>query len=106
MKEVFLTKKSTFKALSKQITVYDKNQNLFYFFEGCNSRPSFFFNIPEGFYRIKGSFKLLPEYRNQNIELPQVERKIKPAVYKIIYRENPHKATIYYNEKTIVFDHS
>lgn len=67
------------------------------------------FNLPPGDYFVdSGSFKeMTSPVRYKLAELPPVERlSFPPYGFEIIFAENPHKCSIFWKERTIIFDKS
>jgi len=64
------------------------------------------FNLPLGIYRYNGSFiKLSSPIPINSVSLPPRERNIANGkIYKIIFGDNPHKCTIFYEPGIILFD--
>lgn len=107
MKSLVLNTKTGFSSLLP-FSVYDSRGIIFYsdkFTTVISEGKRLFFNLPKGEYLIKGFIQRLAKpIENDVIELPEPER-IKPLRnYRIVYKNNPNKCTIYYNIRLIVFD--
>lgn len=108
MKPFKLDKKTGFTNLGKKLTILDENRRYFYGSE-LVALPIDTFNLPEGIYFLKeGKIARLNEPVHYNLSvLPKPERKYKPPLdFKILFANNPNKATINWMEKSIVFDNS
>lgn len=109
MKRLVLETKTGFSSLLP-FSIYDSKGIMFYsdkFTTVIAEGKRLFFNLPRGEYLIKGFIqKLSAPVENENIQLPKPERFKPLKKYRIIYKKNPNKCTIYYNAGIIVFDTS
>ena len=109
MKSLTLTEKKGFSSLLP-FSIYDNSGVIFYsdkFTTVISEGKRLFFNLPKGEYFVKGFIqKLAKPIESENIELPRPERFKPLKKYRVIYRKNPNKCTIYYNAGLIVFDAS
>ena len=88
-------------------TIYDRWGNEFYSSTFVNKKDSerYFFNLPAGEYSYNGILEKLPKPIEQpNIILPSKERNFKPKRYKITFKSNRNKCTIYHDLGVIEFD--
>lgn len=94
---------------SKPVIIRDKNLRMFY-----NTEPYLpkvrHFNLPAHMllYDDSGNFKPLDrpvKYPLDRLPKPERKRKI-PNNFKVIFANNPHKCSVHWNEKKIVFDNS
>lgn len=102
-----VTKKTGFKNLTpKEFTIFDSNGVIFYSNKNL-VKKDISFNLPKGVYVSDTQFEVLKKpVLTPKINLPKPERKISTKGFKILYAENPNKATINYALKTITFDKS
>ncbi len=107
MVQINLNSKTGFVAHS-DFKIFDETGKLFYssLFSNkiANSEP-LKFNLPRGSYKLDGKIRRL-EYPipHKKIILPPKERFKKRQKFKIIFRENPNKCTIFWKKGLIVFD--
>ena len=94
--------------------IFDRYGNLFYsneFTEAGKKLPAkgrgtcYRFNLPAGDYKYNGVFyKLHKPLKYPLIKIPKPERKYPFKRYKIVFKDNPNKCSIYYNVGLIIFD--
>jgi len=105
-----VTTKTGFKVTdpTKPVIIRDNRGILFYSTEDMLPRVKEF-NLPIGNYLVEaGSFKPLPlPVLFTYVKLPPYERVMKddPKKFSIVFQDNPHKCSVIWNLKTIVFDH-
>ena len=93
---------------TKPILIRDNRLILFYDTESLLPRVTYF-NMPAGRYWVEKGFfseSILPRIYSLSM-LPPPERVMPdPTGFDIVFDNNPHKCSIFWDEKTIVFDNS
>jgi hypothetical protein len=109
MQKLVLTEKTGFSSILP-FKIFDTKGILFYSSEFVNKIEKGqrqYFNLPSGIWQLDGFLiKLDKPVKYKEIILPKPERKKPIATYKIVFRANPNKCSIFYNENLIVFDTS
>ena len=107
MRDLIIEEKTGFRS-SLPFTINDINGNLFYssdFTDKIKRGEVLEFNLPLGVYRYDGNFiKLSHPVNVVSISLPIRERNYNNKRYEIVFADNPHKCTIFYDEGVILFD--
>lgn len=106
MEKIICTKKSGFKPLvdGDIFYIYDYRGVIFYTNKDLKKNIKAF-NLPEGVYFSTSKFiRLKNPIKNKKIILPIKERDLKINQFKIEFKENKNKATVYYNDGLIIFD--
>lgn len=109
MKNLTLTQKTGFSSLLP-FKIFDVNGSLFYsdtFTDKIENGKRLFFNLPKGSYKYEGIIIKQPQpVKHKEIVLPKPQRNIENKNYRIIFKDNPNKCTIYYKLGLIVFDNA
>lgn len=112
MKDLILEKKTGF-LTSVPFEIYDSRGILFYssnFTQHIDRGFTLKFNMPPGKYKYNGSFVKLDkplDFNNlliNNVGLPPKQRDYNLKNYKIVFRPNKNKCSIFYNAGLIIFD--
>lgn len=107
MKKLIINSKSGFKTPDKRIKIYDQRNVIFYDSIWTKNFNGFFY-LPKGvFFTDNNFFKI--KYKPRKVKkLPKNERDLKHdwTNFRIIFKYNPHKASILHNKATIIFDNS
>lgn len=107
MKDLILENKTGFRS-TMPFTIVDNKGILFYdstFTDHISKGEPLEFNLPAGFYKYDGSFiKLDSPVKTVNFPLPPKERHYPQKRYKIVFGDNPHKCSIFYEPGIILFD--
>ena len=99
-----LDKKTGFRTMDKFIRIYDDRGQLFYF-RNPDKFP-FHFNLPKGTYSSSNTLKKTSPRKYKLPQLPRFERNNKPhKQVKLVFADNPHKASIFIDKGLIVFDY-
>lgn len=98
-----LTEKTGFKTGDSFVRIFDDRGQLFYF-RNPKKFP-FHFNLPKGTYSSGNSLKRVQPRKYKLPQLPKYERSAKKKDIKLVFANNPHKASIYIETGLIVFDY-
>lgn len=106
-----LSQKTGFKILQKNIPVIirDNRGIIFYSNEFIAEDKRKFFNLPFGRYIVDSGYfaPMANPVKYKLIHLPPKQRNFpKPFDFKIEFNRNPHKCTVHWDKKLIVFDNS
>jgi hypothetical protein len=98
--------KTGFRSNDLKIRIYDNNMDLFYSHD--RDQGATFFNLPKGTYRTTNKIYICSHPRKYKLpQLPPKERNKKvPNTLQIVYGNNPHKASIYFDLNKIFIDNS
>lgn len=110
MRKLVLDKKTGYEITDpyKPVVIRDYRGMLFYTTEPLLPKVTKF-NLPEGTYFIdSGFFRKMPAPVKYHLaDLPMKERSFdKPYDFKLVFGTNPNKCSIFWDEKTILFDDS
>jgi hypothetical protein len=90
--------------------IFDRWNNLFYssdFTNNIKNGKAQLFNLPVGRYSYNGNLiRLASPIKQKEIILPPPERHYQKSKYKIVFKENINKCSIFYDEGLIIFDPS
>lgn len=105
MIKLIVKKKGYFTTNNPFLKIYDFRKILFYSYKFVAKFKKRFY-LPIGVYYITASINRI-KYKPRKIKkLPKFERNLKHnwSDFKIGFKENPNKATIYHKKKLIIFD--
>lgn len=107
MKRIINKKRNTFFTPDRHIKIYDERGIIFYDSNWCGKFKGIFY-LPKGKYFTKNRFKKIKYKKRRVFKNPPNERDLKHdwSAFRIIFRPNPHKASILHNSNTIIFDTS
>lgn len=103
---MIIEKKTGFEVKGK--AAVNRNGAPFYYFTASNPEKPIQFNLPAGNYEFLTPFKVLP--RPVKFTMPKARKREhfyplpKPGELKVIYGNNPNKASIFPRKHVIIFD--
>lgn len=98
--------KTGFKSTDELIKIYDSDNKPFYVYP--NKTGVIYFNLPKGAYSTLNNLTKLTQpvnYKLPPLPKPTVNRKL-PKRFKVVFKDNPNKCSVYHKIGLIVFDNS
>lgn len=108
MRNLIVNRKTGFKITDPTIPVNIRDHRGIMFYTTEPIMPVYEFNLPAGNYMVdSGFFKPMfapIEFKKQKLPIPENFFSIPPYGFEIMFADNPNKCTIFWKERTIVFD--